>query len=354
MSTAASLNFAKDKATEGKEYLNILRVVGAFAVVLLHSNEGLWVFSYDPYWLEATVVQMALFFAVPCFIMISGALLIDYSNRYTTKAFLKKRLKKTLIPYIAWCLIGIVYLSFRGALDANSLSIKTVISMIINNEVLPIYWFFPTLLSVYLLTPVLTYIPENKRRSCFQYIIFSMLILNIVVPFFCDVLGLSPSQIQSPISTICLYYITGYYVDKYLNPKMFKVLYFAGFLGFLVLLVGTITASYKGGSLDQTYMGYTNLPCYLYSVGIFCMFKQLSSCTHVGQKTFGQIAALFVDETLGIYVVHWYVLDGLKNHFGLNYTDFMYRIPMGIVAFFFFWLFVKVLRVLPIVKSIVP
>lgn len=338
-------------------YFDVLRVICAFAVVLLHSNVGLWTFSYDSYWLEATAVQMTLFFAVPCFIMISGALLIDYPNRYTTKVFLKKRVKKTLIPYTAWCLIGIVYLIFRKALETNSLSIKTVISMIINNEVLPIYWFFPTILSVYILTPVLTYIPENKRKSCFEYIILSMLILNVAVPFFCGIFRLSPGQIQFPVTTICLFYISGYYVDKYLNPKMFMTLYFAGFIGFLVLLVGTITASYKAGNLDQTYMGYTNLPCYLYSVGIFCMFKQVSSVytQHAyARRIFGRIVALFADETLGIYLVHWYVLDSIGIHFGLNYADFMYRIPVGIVVFFLSWLFVKVLRAIPIVKCIVP
>ena len=39
---------------------------------------------------------------------------------------------------------------------------------------------------------------------------------------------------------------------------------------------------------------------------------------------------------------------------GLNYTDFMYRIPMGIAAFFISWLIVKILRMIPIVKHIVP
>lgn len=77
-----------------KEYFNIFRVVCAFAVVLLHANEGTWFFSYDSYWIEATVVFTLFYFAAPCFIMISGALLIDYYKRNTKEG--KGRL--VLIP----------------------------------------------------------------------------------------------------------------------------------------------------------------------------------------------------------------------------------------------------------------
>ena len=63
---------------------------------------------------------------------------------------------------------------------------------------------------------------------------------------------------------------------------------------------------------------------------------------------------LLVNETFGIYLVHWYVLNEIKVHLGLNYSDFMYRIPMGIAAFFISWLIVKILRMVPIVKHIVP
>lgn len=52
--------------------------------------------------------------------------------------------------------------------------------------------------------------------------------------------------------------------------------------------------------------------------------------------------------------MHWYVLNEIKVHLGLMYADFVYRIPMGIVAFFISWLIVKVLRMIPIVKHIVP
>lgn len=343
-----------------KTYLDALRVIYALGVVLLHSNEGIWTFSYDKYWLESTVVTMLFFCAVPCFIMISGALLIDYSERYSTKVFIKKRVEKTLVPYIAWSLIGICYLIFRDVLDINQLTIKSIIYMIVNNEVLPIYWFFPAIFTIYLLTPVLTSIPNHKRKKVLEYVIISLLIFNVVVPFFSVILGFGVIQIQMPITTLCLFYVAGYYIDRYPIPGIVRIwIYFLAMLGFIILLVGTITASYKAGSLVETYMGCTNFPRVFFSFGIFCAFKQLSErCAHKHACTTEgipyKLIALFVNETLGIYLVHWYILNEFKIHFGLNYADFMYRIPIGIVTFFISWLIIKMLRMIPIVKRIVP
>lgn len=337
-----------------RRYLNILRVVSAFAVVLLHSNEGIWMFSYDSYWLEATTATMLLFWAVPCFVMISGALLIDYSERYSTKTFIRKRVQKVLMPYIAWCLIGIVYLTFYNALTATELSAKTVIQMIIGNEVLSIYWYITAIFTVYLITPVLVAIPEDKKKSTLEYIIASMLILNVVVPFVASFVGLGAVDIQMPLTTLCLYYVAGYYIDRYLSQEKRKIIYVLALGGFLFLLLGTIVASYKASSLVQTFMGYTNLPCVFFSIGVFCVFKQLFDRQTDRQHLSDWVVAHFDKETFGIYLVHWYVLNEIKVHLGLTYADFVYRIPMGIIAFFISWLIVKVLRMIPIVKYIVP
>lgn len=341
-----------------RQYFNVLRVASALAVVLLHSNEGIWTFSHDAYWLEATITFFCLYWAVPCFIMMSGALLIDYSTRYSTKIFLRKRAIKTLIPYIAWCLIGIVYLVFYKVLSIDELSINAVIRMILNNEVLPVYWYLTELFTVYLATPLLTFIPNDKRKVLLEYIIVSMLALNVAIPFFVSSFGLGSVDVQMPLTTLCLFYVAGYYIDRYLPPERFKYIYLLSFGGFMIMLIGTIVASREAESLIQTYMGYTNFPCVIFSIGVFCAFKQIFDL-HIrpGRQAYNliiRVADHFVNETFGIYLVHWYVLNEIKVHLGVNYCDFVYRIPLGFAAFFISWLIVKALRMIPVVKHIVP
>ena len=339
-----------------RDYLNVIRIAGAFAVTLIHSNNIIWEFSYEPYWLTSIVISMCLYWAVPCFIMTSGALLIDYSNRYSTKTFIRKRIKKILVPYVAWCLIGISYLVLYKALTVEELSIKTIIRMILNNEVLSVYWYLTVSFTIYLVTPILTVIPEDKKKKVFEYIIVSMLVFNIAAPFFTSLFGLGNADIQIPLTTMCLFYVTGYYIDRYLSPEKYKVIYALAFGSLLVMIIGTIRCSYRAGYLVQTYSAYTALPCVIFSVGVFCVFKELFGVrkeSRTGQNRTGTVS-LFVNETFGVYLIHWYVLNTIRVYFGLNFSDFMYRIPVGIVTFFISWLIIKLLRKIPIVRHIVP
>jgi hypothetical protein len=122
------------------------------------------------------------------------------------------------------------------------------------------------------------------------------------------------------------------------------------------LLIGTILASYKAGSVVQTYMGYTNFPCVFFSTSVFLAFKQLFGKENVSvlREKIIHISNYFVEETLGIYCVHWIVLNEVKVRFNVTYSDFMYRIPFAIVTFFASWLIIKVLRKIPVARYIVP
>ena len=82
-------------------YLSFLSVVACLAVVFLHTNGCFWNFSATGrYWLTANIIESVFYFAVPVFFMISGATLIDYSERYSTTVFFKKRILKTVIPFV--------------------------------------------------------------------------------------------------------------------------------------------------------------------------------------------------------------------------------------------------------------
>ena len=94
---------------ERKLYIQILSVFSCFSVVVLHVNGCFWTFSYERYWITANIMESIFYFAVPIFFMISGATLIDYRKRYSTKNFLKKRIMKTVVPFIIWSIIGVIW-----------------------------------------------------------------------------------------------------------------------------------------------------------------------------------------------------------------------------------------------------
>ena len=77
------------------EYISLASVVSAIAVIYLHANGCFWNFSTSEYWFTANIIESVFYFAVPIFFMISGAMLIGFSDKYDLKTYFSKRIKKT-------------------------------------------------------------------------------------------------------------------------------------------------------------------------------------------------------------------------------------------------------------------
>ena len=110
-------------------YIDVLSVLAALAVVSLHTNGCFWQFSAtERYWKTANIIEGLCYFAVPIFFMINGATLIDYRSRYSTVEFFKKRVMKTVIPFISWSLIGILFrLYYLKDLKIEELSMRWIV-----------------------------------------------------------------------------------------------------------------------------------------------------------------------------------------------------------------------------------
>lgn len=85
-----------------------LRIIAILAVVLIHTTaRALEVTNLDVQRLPGTLLlNQAARFAVPMFFMISGFVLeLSYQNHSNYLTYIKKRLGKIAIPYIAWSAI---------------------------------------------------------------------------------------------------------------------------------------------------------------------------------------------------------------------------------------------------------
>ena len=108
-------------------YISVLNVMAAVAVIMMHANVSFWVDKTKPYWDTANVIESVFYFAVPVFFMLTGATLIDYHERYSTKEFFLKRFKKTVIPFIGWSVFSLLWQS-RKVLWAMKRANRTVAS----------------------------------------------------------------------------------------------------------------------------------------------------------------------------------------------------------------------------------
>lgn len=345
------MNNQKGKAVSKKFYISALSVLASFAVVVLHVNGVFWNFSRERYWITANIIESVMYFAVPVFFMITGATLMNYNKRYSTKEFFKKRFIRTVIPFIVWSVFAGIFIMLR---DHKLFTVPEFLNGILNCKFVDFYWFFPALFAVYLAIPFLSVIPEEKRKKWFGYAIVVAIVVNSLLPFISKILKLSySSNFVSPVITgYVIYALIGYWIDSYeLSKKQRNIVYICGIIGLLAMIIGTYYCSYSAGKIDSTFKGYTNIPCIAYSVAIFVFFKYFKT-----NKTTGFISKLiklFAPLAYGIYLVQWFVLQLVYRISWVDRRSLLYRTIGAVVIYLVCAGLVWVLSKVPIVRKIV-
>ena len=229
------------------------------------------------YWKTANIIDAVFYFAVPVFFMISATTLLDFNERYSLGTYFKKRITKTVIPYVFWSLFGVAFQVFYlETVDASEVTLSYLLEGLTGGSLVSIYWFFIPLFSVYLSIPLFAAVPEERRKSVFTYI-------SVASFSICGVVPLAVTVFELPISTSLtigvgasyLFFVpTGYLLSHYeVGPKVKAALYASGLVGLIIHIVGTYELSMEAGSVVRTFKGYTNVPSMMYSVAIFLLLK---------------------------------------------------------------------------------
>lgn len=289
--------------------------------------------------------------------MISGAMLIDFNKKYTLKEYFSKRVYKTVIPYVIWSFIGLtIQLFFIKNIELSTVDLTYVVNGLINGSLVGVYWFFIPLFCVYLCIPLFSVVVDDKKKEIFIYLAIATFILNILFPFIISVLNL---PITFPISTEVMggylfYTVTGYLLHKYEFSKKYRFfIYTLALIGLLMHILGTYSLSVAAGEIVRTYKGYLNVPCVLYSVGIF-VFVKYDLVKILKFELIAKIVKSLDFYTFGIYLVHWYLLKSLIIIFNLNDHSIIYRLFIPIVILIMAVTSIYVIRKIPIIRNMVP
>ena len=339
--------------SERKDYITILSVISAIAVVILHTNVCFWTVSNERYWLTANIMECVLYFAVPIFLMITGANLIDYKEKYSTRVYIKKRLQKAVIPFIIWTIIGFIYLALIKCVDLKSINFKLVFNSLFSmSPLIPYYWFFIPLFSIYLSIPLLAAIEKGGKKRTLLYLAFGWLIIYCIIPFIINSfhLDINFNLGFMVCSSWLIYPIIGYLISKTAIRLRYRIIiYAAGLIGLVIMIFGTYFASLSNGVVVDTFKGYLGLPCFLYSMSVFTGVKYISK--YIKNMKFINFMSKY---TFAIYLLHFFIIKPIEVYSKINFRSIFYRLgaPFIIIpiCIFITWL----LRKIPIVKKIIP
>lgn len=337
------------------EVLTFLQVVCAYAVVTLHTNGVFWNFSAtEPYWLTANIIESVFYFCVPIFFMITGITLIDYQDRYSTKEYFKKRISKTVIPYIAWSFVGILMMYARGR--GESVTVQYVINGLLTGSVIGIYWFFPVLFCIYLSLPVFAAVDKAKRKWVFEYLFAAGLFINFLVPFIKSIYGIEigwPYSVAA-VSGYMIWIVAGVLLYRYPPARNVKCLIVClGVAGFFLHMAGTYMVSMEAGSVVCTYKGFCNLPGILYALGAFIVLVKVGRYVMKVERLRNVINFLG-KYTFALYLMHWYVMRVLAIILDADTKSLVWRLGAPIVIEGIVIVITYILRHIPLVKRIVP
>ena len=324
---------------EATEYLNLAALASAVAVVYLHVNGCFW--NYHPgagYWKSANLIESLCYFAVPVFFMISGATLLDFFQRYSLRTYGKKRVIKTVLPYIIWSVFGLLFYRFYlGGFPVEHLDAAAVAELFLTGRSISIYWFFIPLFAAYLAIPLLAAVKEELRMRVFSYLAAVLFLTGTLIPFLLGVLGIpvNPDFFSLGMHTgYLMYLLLGYLLSHGKIPKNVRLLlYLLAAVGALLHICGTQILTIETGKISTVYKGYLNLPGVLYSTGVFLLFR------YAGTRAMrNRICRSIVDwlrqYSFCIYLLHWYVLQVIARELKPDLQALSVRLvlPLLIVA----------------------
>ena len=136
-------------------YTSYLRVVAIGGVVLIHTaglTYGNKALRGSDVWWVASLATFSTKWAVPLFVMVSGALLLTPPVNRSAGLFFRRRLSRIGIPLVVW---HVVYITLTATLVMTTVVPSILIADFLRADSYTGLYFFWLILGLYLITPLL-------------------------------------------------------------------------------------------------------------------------------------------------------------------------------------------------------
>lgn len=286
-------------------YLDCLRIVSILAVIVLHVSAAWWrgCAPGSGAWQIANVINGATRWAVPVFVMISGALFL--SRDIPVKTLYSKYALRLAIAYVVW---AVIYTLPRVALGKTE-GMQILLDLLRGSGHL---WFLPMLIGLYLCQPILRQITRSKAVT--RYFLVLSFVVSFAIPFLLrlvtDFFGVIPGRFAEEmrsvlsyaalqtVSGFSFYYVLGYYLHKCeLTAQRRRAVYALGIVGFALTIGLTVLFQRKTGEAVERYFDPLSMNAALMAAAVFTWAR-----THVQQS--GKVMQGLAKYAFGAYLCH--------------------------------------------------
>ncbi|MBQ7063986.1 MAG: acyltransferase family protein [Firmicutes bacterium] len=281
-----------------------LRAIACVAIVLLHTVYGCISVHTSGLTESSTIVYVSLqslmMWAVPCFIMVTGALLLDPAREMTIRKIYTKYIWRVLLALI---IFSFIYMLYEMIFDGRAFSFKTVwetlVTIFSSQGAWAHIWYLYCLIGLYLLLPVYRIIARHATKAQMQYLLVIYVIFRSILVLLRGA-GID-SGFYIHVSTIYPFYLfLGYYFAKYWKKSVLRDLILT--LCGTALIIVSVWARYHHGLawLSNAY-NYNGIPTIMMAIGIYGLVRSIRVAP---ESPAHQVLMLVDQHSFGIYLIH--------------------------------------------------
>jgi surface polysaccharide O-acyltransferase-like enzyme len=346
--------------------VDLIRTIAMVGVILLHSS-GQWIISSKEMnqltplgitrWVIVDFYQTMGVIAVPLFLMLTGALLLQPEKQNESlKGFFKKRWTRIGLPFFFW---AAVYFVWDFCVQNIPFSLGVITQGMLNGPYSQ-FWYIYVLVGLYLLTPLLRAFLASADQTLIKYFVTLWIIGVAILPFF----GLlSPFMLNSNvfvISGFVGYFVLGTYLTTVKMRRSILCIFMA--LGIALTAFGTYVQVITGGTNMYFFSEYISPTVILAAVMMFLLlltFKPFSVQQEIRPSKGNKLIKVISENTLGIFFLNVILLESFQNgYFGFvinrNTLNPIIEVPlMTVMVLFASLAIILLLKKIPYINRLI-
>lgn len=332
-------------------YIDFLRFIAVIAVIAIHVLGPLRTLYGDiPLleWLAPASINASTRWAVPVFIMITGALLLSNTRPFSCQYYLAKRLGKVVVPFIGWSIIYALVTAFYVE-NGNIATFTTLLNTATNEPMWYHLWFFYDFIPLYFVIPFLAPVLKKLPSE-----LIKLLLVSFAVLFLMHWLKVE-SFLRENLILYTGYLVIGWYLFNRDNRTQLHYWIWGGVLMLIMNIIGTWLMAEQTGKYSSLYMGYKTINTLVIAGALFVLAQTYADNITGKLRSFILLISKY---SLGIYLLHPLLLLPVRdrnNGFYDAFGTYWLSIPLLTLACLILALSCTIILIkLPLIKRLVP
>lgn len=304
-----------------------LRAFACAAVVLLHisaSESILYKEILNPQQnFLTTLLYELMMWAVPCFLMVSGALLLDAERNISIQRLLRRYIRRVLLALLLFTLLFRAFDMVMNKETASWSVLGDALRNLYQGTGWSHMWYLYLLIGLYLLLPFLRLITAHGSPTELRFLLAVQLVVLSLLPL-TKLFGLS-SGFYIHVSTIYpFYFLLGHALhvgEIRLTTGQSALCLLVGAIG---LTSSTALSCFGGMENTANLLNYSSVFVVLMSVGVFLLFKNMPE-TRQAESIFSRLLLSLDGCSFGIYLLHMLLIRYVLRYRAVDL--FAYRQP---------------------------